>query len=93
MFSGDGRVGAPGHATAPRHRQGLKWTSNSPESSASSRHLCLEVVDIAAEYERLRTAGMSFHAPPPEVASNGLKAVYARDPEGNVIELLEFTDT
>lgn len=56
-------------------------------------HGCLEVGDIAAEYERLRTVGMSFHAPPPEVASNGLKAVYARDPEGNVIELLEFTST
>lgn len=53
-------------------------------------HICLEVEDIAAEYERLRTVGMSFHVPPPEVASNGVKAVYARDPEGNVIELLEF---
>lgn len=53
-------------------------------------HICLEVEDIGAEYERLRGVGTRFHAPPPELAFNGRKAVYARDPEGNVIELLEF---
>lgn len=53
-------------------------------------HICLEVEDLTAEYERLGGVGMSFHAPPPADAVNGVKAIYGRDPEGNVIELLEF---
>ncbi|MBE0598095.1 MAG: VOC family protein [Desulfuromonadales bacterium] len=52
-------------------------------------HICLQVEDIDAEYARLRGAGMSFHAPPPE-AADGMRAIYGRDPEGNVIELLEI---
>ena len=53
-------------------------------------HICLEVEDIDAEYERLKKAGMSFHAPPPGEAHGGMRAIYGRDPEGNVIELLEM---
>lgn len=53
-------------------------------------HICLEVEDIDAEYERLRKAGMTFHLPPSTDPYNGMKAIYGRDPEGNVIELLEI---
>lgn len=53
-------------------------------------HICLEVEDVEAEYERLQEAGMTFHAPPPSEPTNGFKAIYGRDPEGNVIELLEI---
>jgi catechol 2,3-dioxygenase-like lactoylglutathione lyase family enzyme len=53
-------------------------------------HICLEVEDLDTEYERLVKAGMTFHAPPPAVPVNGMKAIYGKDPEGHVIELLEI---
>jgi catechol 2,3-dioxygenase-like lactoylglutathione lyase family enzyme len=53
-------------------------------------HICLDVADIDAEYERLKNAGMMFHCPPQGVG--GLRATYGRDPDGNVVELLEVTD-
>ena len=55
-------------------------------------HICLEVEDIEAEYDRLKAAGMTFHGPLPKSAS-GMRAIYGKDPEGNVIELLELTDS
>jgi catechol 2,3-dioxygenase-like lactoylglutathione lyase family enzyme len=51
-------------------------------------HFCLDIVDIDAEYERLKAAGMRFHCPP--VQNGDAKMTYGRDPDGNVIELLEF---
>ena len=59
-------------------------------------HFCLDVTDIDAEYERLLAAGMTFHAPPPtseELGTNRLRAIYGRDPDGNLIELQEIIDT
>jgi predicted enzyme related to lactoylglutathione lyase len=50
--------------------------------------LCLEVTDIDAEYTRLCAAGMLFHCPPQRVGDS-LRVTYGRDPDGNVIELLE----
>jgi len=54
-------------------------------------HLCLQVTDIDAEYARLSAAGMQFHCPP-QNAGGGMRATYGRDPDGNVVELLEVTD-
>jgi catechol 2,3-dioxygenase-like lactoylglutathione lyase family enzyme len=51
-------------------------------------HLCLQVADIEAEYERLCAAGMTFTCPPQSLRGIG-KATYGRDPDGNLIELLE----
>lgn len=53
-------------------------------------HLCLDVVDIDKEYERLSAAGMRFHCPP--VQNGEARMTYGRDPDGNVIELLELLD-
>jgi catechol 2,3-dioxygenase-like lactoylglutathione lyase family enzyme len=50
-------------------------------------HLCLDVTDIHAEYERLRAAGMRFHCPPIEYGTR--KTTNGRDPDGNVIEIHE----
>ena len=50
-------------------------------------HICLEVTDIEAEYERLCAAGMRFHCAPQAVGD--LLATYGRDPDGNVVELLQ----
>jgi glyoxylase I family protein len=54
-------------------------------------HICLEVDDIDAAYDRLKNSGATFHVPPPMEAHNGVKAVYCRDPEGHVIELVEIS--
>jgi catechol 2,3-dioxygenase-like lactoylglutathione lyase family enzyme len=51
-------------------------------------HLCLQVSDIDGEYERLKAAGMVFHCPP-QAVGDSLRATYGRDPDGNVVELLE----
>lgn len=52
-------------------------------------HLCLEVDDIDAEYDRLSNAGMTFHGPPPPFY-NGLRALYGQDPDGNIVEILQI---
>jgi len=51
-------------------------------------HICLDVTDMAAEYERLNEAGMRFHCPPMQLGRS-TKVTYGRDPDGNVIELYE----
>ncbi|MDJ0928381.1 MAG: VOC family protein [Gammaproteobacteria bacterium] len=53
-------------------------------------HICLQVQDMHAEYERLQAAGMRFHSPP-QAQDTGFVA-YGRDLDGNVVELLEFTN-
>ena len=58
-------------------------------------HFCVDVVDIDAEYGRLSANGMTFHAPPPTIDELGharLRAIYARDPDGNIVELQEVLD-
>lgn len=60
-----------------------------PVNNHGITHVCLEVIDIQVEYERLRKAGMAFHSEP--IAQEGSSMVYGRDPDGNVVELIEFT--
>lgn len=53
-------------------------------------HICVNVVDIHAEYSRLKEGGMRFHSLP---LDNGpVLCAYGRDPDGNVIELIEVID-
>jgi catechol 2,3-dioxygenase-like lactoylglutathione lyase family enzyme len=54
-------------------------------------HFAVEVKDIAAEAERLAALGMSFSMPLP-IDFSVYKFVYGRDPDGNVIELLEHVE-
>ena len=61
---------------------------NRPVCNHGITHLCLQVTDIDAEYARLKAAGMVFHCPPQAVGSD-IRATYGRDPDGNVVELLE----
>ena len=53
------------------------------------RHVCFVVDDCMAEYERLLKLGMRFHAAPLR-APGGLCFTYGRDPDGNIIEILEI---
>jgi catechol 2,3-dioxygenase-like lactoylglutathione lyase family enzyme len=54
------------------------------------RHICFDVTDIQAEYERLKAAGVEFISEPQTMGSHGVKAVYARDPDNNIVELQEI---
>jgi catechol 2,3-dioxygenase-like lactoylglutathione lyase family enzyme len=64
--------------------------ANRPVCDHGITHLCLQVSDIDAEYERLKAAGMRFHCPPQ--GRSGLRVTYGRDPDGNVVELLEVLE-
>lgn len=55
---------------------------------AGYTHICLNVSDIESEYARLSGKGMVFHCPPQTAPGIG-KATYGRDPDGNIVELLE----
>jgi len=78
----------------------FQYKTPSPKPAEAARpvcdhgitHICLQVTDIDAEYERLKAAGMTFHCPPQD-AGGGIRATYGRDPDGNVVELLETRDT
>lgn len=61
---------------------------NRPVCDHGITHLCLQVTDIEGEYTRLLAAGMRFHCPPQPVGGDIL-ATYGRDPDGNVVELLQ----
>jgi catechol 2,3-dioxygenase-like lactoylglutathione lyase family enzyme len=50
----------------------------------------VEVDDLDKECRRLLAAGVRFHCEP-LAFSAAEKATYARDPDGNVFELLETT--
>jgi len=63
---------------------------NRPACDHGITHLCLDVGDIESEYERLNKAGMVFHCPPQDMG--GVSATYGRDPDGNIVELLEVKD-
>jgi glyoxylase I family protein len=55
-------------------------------------HLCIDVTDIDAEHARLTAAGARFNRAPPHPTMAGLKSIYGRDPDGNIIELQETLD-
>ncbi|MGI9291415.1 MAG: VOC family protein [Gammaproteobacteria bacterium] len=68
---------------AQEKRDGMR-----PVNKHGITHICLEVEGIQAEYERLKAAGMEFNCPPQK--QDGSSMVYGRDPDGNVLELIEF---
>jgi catechol 2,3-dioxygenase-like lactoylglutathione lyase family enzyme len=63
---------------------------NRPVCDHGVTHICLDVTDVDAEYERLMAAGMRFHCPPQDLG--GSRVTYGRDPDGNVVELQEIRD-
>ena len=46
--------------------------------------------DIDAEYARLVAEGVRFQSPP--IPQSYIKCCYLRDPDGNIIELIEYFD-
>jgi glyoxylase I family protein len=61
-----------------------------PVCDAGLRHICFDVTDVQGEYERLLAAGVEFISPPQYMPGAEVITVYARDPEGNVVELQEL---
>ncbi len=57
-------------------------------SQVGAAHLCLRVEDVNAEYERLSGEGVTFVSAP-HSDDFGVVWVYSRDPDGNVVELLQ----
>lgn len=76
----------------------FEFSSPSPQRHAAQRpvcdhgitHVCLLVEDLHGEFERMKSAGMEFHSQP--LTQDSGYVVYGRDPDGNVVELIEFTD-
>ena len=62
-----------------------------PVNDHGITHICIHVKDLPAEYERLSAAGMRFNSEPKEVSPTTV-CVYGRDPDGNVLELIELKD-
>jgi catechol 2,3-dioxygenase-like lactoylglutathione lyase family enzyme len=70
---------------------GAPQDPNRPVNDHGITHICLEVTDINETYDRLVEAGMRFHCPPQDLGDIGI-ATYGRDPDGNVVELVEYPD-
>ena len=94
-------IGVPGSAARQVmlragncHLELFEYTAPEPRSDRPLRpcdrgytHLCLDVLGIEAEFDRLVAAGMKFNRRPGDFGD--LKAVYGRDPDGNVVEIQE----
>lgn len=60
-----------------------------PVADHGFTHIAFTVDDIHAEYERLSAQGMVFHCPPQNLGPDST-VTYGRDPDGNVVELMEI---
>jgi catechol 2,3-dioxygenase-like lactoylglutathione lyase family enzyme len=54
-------------------------------------HFALDVTDIEAEQQRLIAAGMTFLRTVPD-GHGGIRAIYGKDPDGNVVEIQQLSD-
>jgi catechol 2,3-dioxygenase-like lactoylglutathione lyase family enzyme len=59
-----------------------------PVNDAGLTHICLCVDDVNADYARLKAVGMVFNCPPQAVPGLCI-ATYGRDPDGNLVELMQ----
>lgn len=64
---------------------------NQPVSDYGFNHICIAVDDAAAECRRLETLGLRLHCSPIK-SELPVTGTYGRDPDGNVIEILEICD-
>ncbi len=48
--------------------------------------LCISVADVDDEAQRLQALGVELKAPPADHEPWGMRTVYVRDPEGNLVE-------
>jgi catechol 2,3-dioxygenase-like lactoylglutathione lyase family enzyme len=62
-----------------------------PVNKHGITHLCIAVDDAVAECARLEAMGLRLHCRP-AADESALGGTYARDPDGNVIEILEVRE-
>jgi len=60
-----------------------------PACDGGIRHICFDVTDIMAEYRRMKDAGVEFESEPQYLKAK-VCSVYARDPDGNIVEFQEI---
>ena len=76
--------------------QGRPIPVDSKSNDGSFQHLAIVVSDMDAAYKRLRTHKVQHASTGPQTLpdwnpnAGGIKAFYFKDPEGHVLELLEF---
>lgn len=70
--------------------QPARQDMNRPVNNHGITHICIAVDDAVAECARLEAAGLRLHCAPIGVGSP-ISGTYARDPDGNVIEILQVT--
>lgn len=68
---------------APAQPQPNRWR---PVNEAGISHFCVQHQQMARLYDDCAAAGAQFHSAPVDLGT-GWRYCYARDPEGNVIEL------
>ncbi len=68
--------------------QPIRADGDRPVHKHGITHLCFDVDDVEAEYQRLLSAGLRFHTPPQDFGP--ARATYGRDPDGNVFELQQL---
>ena len=62
-----------------------------PGTDHGIARICFEVINIHQMYESLLAAGVHFDCPPQYQDDLGV-TTYARDPDGNAVELVEYPD-
>ena len=63
-----------------------------PHTSLGFDHVGIEVDNIDAIYHRLKIHNVTPESPPITQKISGVKLLYVRDPEGNVLEFLQFPE-
>ncbi|MFI5316535.1 MAG: VOC family protein [Myxococcota bacterium] len=65
-----------------------------PQDERVPRIIALRTRNVRAAYAELRAVGVLFHAPPnPPDPRSGIEAVVCcRDPDGNIVELIEYME-
>jgi len=71
--------------------QGRPNPPDRPVCDIGITHVSFKVEGIEEIYERLVRFGVRFHSPPKEIRE-GVKVTYMRDPDGIVVELVEYRD-
>jgi len=69
---------------------GQPYPTDKPVSDKGITHFAFQVEEIDALYEKLLGQGVRFNTPP-QVIREGVKACYFHDPDGIILELIQYS--
>jgi glyoxylase I family protein len=69
---------------------GQPYPPDKPVSDKGITHFAFQVEEIDALYEKLLGRGVRFNTPP-QVIREGVKATYLHDPDGIILELIQYS--